>query len=55
MNENELKKCPFCGGKAEVRHTKNKSYIVCFICGCRTKPLPTVREAIRFWNQRSDE
>ena len=35
----ELEKCPFCGGKAEIKKGQDiyDTYIVCIACGCRTE------------------
>ena len=60
MNE-ELKKCPFCGGKSELKihlfHKLPSSYgVVCRSCGSETWQLfPTEEEAIESWNRRVQE
>lgn len=51
----ELKPCPFCGGRAEVRHNKDGfSYVVCPAdgCYCRTDGHLNDEAAIQSWNRR---
>lgn len=51
----KLKRCPFCGKKAELRHTKDGfSYVVCANdgCYCRTDGCLNDTEAIKMWNRR---
>ena len=61
---NELKPCPFCGGKALLSHDHTglgTSYVRCEKCG-----LESIRfyksfdhasddEAAEFWNRRADD
>ena len=60
-----LKKCPFCGGKAQIIERANYSYLTGketprFIAQCAemkcigrvTKRYRTVEEAIAAWNRR---
>lgn len=58
--QNELKPCPFCGGKAIILQTDtsyrySKYFATCNSCGaemprvCRTR-----EEAIEVWNRRVD-
>jgi Lar family restriction alleviation protein len=62
----KIKNCPFCGGKAEVRHTPCAvgplgSYVRCKDCGAKIDPIVTKPglcsddEAIKRWNERADE
>lgn len=62
----EIKKCPFCGGEAELQHGafiggKTTSYVMCLKCRAGSEPVVTVSslcsddEAIKKWNQRADE
>lgn len=59
----ELKKCPFCGGKAEMIYTKSiESWTVeCALdkgeCNVipGTRPFDTKEEAIAAWNRRVEE
>lgn len=64
----DLKNCPFCGGKAEIRYTgdgagpygytsnilmKNKpGYVMCKKCYCRTEVYTDVAYAMKKWNRR---
>jgi Lar family restriction alleviation protein len=59
----ELKRCPFCGGEAEViKATDELIEIECTYCGCSTgkyyagymKKTPGVKQAIDAWNNRAD-
>lgn len=60
MND-ELKKCPFCGGEAELSHTYEAgkfSFVICVQCGVRIRLIPisyeysSDKEAIKAWNER---
>lgn len=52
MNNEKLKPCPFCGGKAVV-HTLGTGYIVeCLKCDVTTAYEDTKAEAIAAWNRR---
>ena len=56
MTEN-LKSCPFCGGKP---HFENEGsdygfYAVCSRCGCWTGALRTKDESLKRWNNRPIE
>ena len=61
----ELKKCPFCGGKANLsvdteatRDTENRLWAYQITCGkcCSTTGLCwSVEMAIRAWNRRVEE
>ena len=49
----ELRKCPFCGGEAEMFFdVPYASYVECLKCGSRTKICYTKAEAIAAWNRR---
>lgn len=66
MNE-ELKPCPFCGGKAETHSCgtfENEKLAVifdgrvgvhCSVCHVATTPYENEEEAIEAWNRRSDD
>lgn len=50
-NMAELKKCPFCGGEAEiVEYTI--FWVTCKECAAETKDFDTKEEAIEAWNRR---
>lgn len=56
-------KCPFCGGKAEVRESISDAHVVCNDCGCRTGLVyfgaddaanaAKINEAVAVWNNRA--
>lgn len=51
----KLKRCPFCGRKADLRYTSEDfSYIVCANDGCyvRTDGHLNEESAIKSWNRR---
>lgn len=57
----KLKKCPFCGGAAELYHGfcgENQSYVICTVCHASTKPVYVSPEyasdekAADVWNRR---
>ncbi len=53
-----LKKCPFCGRRAELRYDKDGfSYILCANDGCyaRTDGCLNEYEAARCWNRRAND
>ena len=60
----ELRKCPFCGGEADVSESMVSGYglsgynynyeVFCVICGCRTRFFYNSEfEAIAAWNRRT--
>ena len=50
----ELKRCPFCGGKAELRaYTGTLQFVQCVGCLSSTTAFPTDEEAIEAWNKRN--
>ena len=57
----ELKKCPFCGGKAELKlmHGFRREVIAAFVycteCGASMLSYALVRTAIEAWNRRVEE
>lgn len=62
----QLKPCPFCGGKARIRKTKGTRYFVgCSECGARSidfdelpwhdTPFIAQGHAIEAWNRRAYE
>lgn len=55
----QLRRCPFCGGRAELHYIEqaNRPYICCDeVDKCRVHPstdtCDTVEEAIKIWNTR---
>lgn len=61
----ELKPCPFCGGKAELKKREygdntGFAYVLCKDCGNKTQEfdksldLCAVDEAIKSWNRRAN-
>ena len=54
MSEIEkLKRCPFCGGQAEVREfTATLIFVQCKSCLAGTTAFPTADEAVIVWNKR---
>ena len=54
---NELKPCPFCGGKAEIVSMgvdRQVSVVLCEECGGGTMLKETEAEAIDAWNRRAE-
>lgn len=59
---NELKPCPFCGGKAKLTHEADiSSFVICTIC--RTSGNHFIKkfdrssddEAVAWWNMRAND
>ena len=56
----ELKKCPFCGGEAELEYTESYSshryyFVQCTECGCKSDDFeddPGMKKAVAAWNNR---
>lgn len=60
MNREDLKKCPFCGGEAEIRDIGSDGAVVrCRVCGSGTSvvqahPVSVARVLARdVWNKRA--
>lgn len=51
----ELKSCPFCGGKAALHRPSIAVYAICSRCGISTSYIYPPEEAVRRWNNRSAE
>ena len=61
---NELKPCPFCGGKALLSHDyegTGASYVRCQKCGLesirfiRSFEIASDDRAVEYWNRRADD
>ena len=56
---NELKPCPFCGGKAEYRPAGGLSdaygYVRCENLCCEQHWYSKEKEAIEAWNRRAED
>ena len=62
MNELKLKKCPFCGRKAQLRIVGDMKHLLMYVCknkDCSDTPLrgcdarSTERDARKIWNKRT--
>lgn len=52
----QLKLCPFCGGKAEIIETIFYDYkVACEECGASIPHCDSEEMAIKAWNRRKDE
>ena len=49
---NELKKCPFCGGEAELEWEGDSYVISCKECNAEMAFEPTRESAVEAWNRR---
>lgn len=55
---NELKPCPFCGGKANIDYGNGIYeifYVFCEKCKTRNPNRLTREEAIKLWNRRTTD
>ena len=50
--EEQLKPCPFCGGKAEGPNLYDGYAVSCADCGCRGEEVVYLEKAIAVWNRR---
>ena len=54
----DLKKCPFCGGKAELEKMGWPHHVYCTNCGARVTSTKYAEdgesEAVKKWNRRAD-
>ena len=57
MAEVDLKRCPFCGGEAEVTLFLGNYIVACKGCPGSTFPCKgmTEEEAVEAWNRRADD
>lgn len=58
----KLKRCPFCGGQANLYtirsnliYPKNIYYVYCCLCDIQTKDYEDKEKAIKAWNKRTKE
>lgn len=58
MSENELKSCPFCGGKAETFYWQGyindecHSNLTCTTCGAGFHDILSEENTFKMWNKR---
>ena len=50
----KLKRCPFCGGHADVEQGAVFYRVRCDKCGAHTRYCRTRADAIDLWEQRAD-
>lgn len=61
MEENRIRRCPFCNGKAALhtamgfRNELISGYIKCEKCGASSATFSTIEGAIEAWNMRCDD
>lgn len=50
---NEVKSCPFCGGKVKIKYFYPENYrIVCTRCSIFSGEFNTQEKALKYWNTR---
>lgn len=54
MAEVELKRCPFCGGEADIYSVGEDCHVMCDTCRCRTPSFLEDKYAIEAWNRRAE-
>lgn len=59
MNVQEIKPCPFCGGRADIRYSINRALIECTNRKCKIQPstwlhveTDSVDKLVKIWNTR---
>lgn len=62
MNVQDIKPCPFCGGRADIRYSINRALIECTNHKCKIQPstwlhveTDSVDELVKIWNTRKFE
>ena len=55
MTETNLKRCPFCGGTANLAKGLIEFWTYCPHCGAKTEFYETKQEAVSAWNTRQIE
>ena len=50
----ELRRCPFCGGEAEIKNDlgQDSIYVSCKYCHCNSSLFENKEKAIEAWNRR---
>lgn len=60
-DDGTFKRCPFCGGEADLRIydppfvSQMYCYVACTNCGAMTHPCLYKERAIGMWNRRQDK
>ena len=59
MSIQEIKPCPFCGGRADLRYSINRALIECTNPKCKIQPSTWLRvetdsvdKLVKIWNTR---
>ena len=59
MSVQEIKPCPFCGGRADIRYSINRALIECTNRKCKIQPstwlhvdTDSVDKLVKIWNTR---
>ena len=55
MTNEELKRCPFCGGTANIAKGRIEFWAYCPHCGAQIELCETKQEAVKAWNTRTIE
>ena len=57
VEQQELKRCPFCGGEAEVwvSDVTDRAIVYCTVCDAQISIRQNEQEAIEAWNKRVGE
>lgn len=58
MKEKQLKRCPFCGGPAEMFFKDwpyAKTAVRCAKCMVETKGFGSAEDAVEAWNKRTEK
>ncbi len=52
----QIKRCPFCGGRAVKRMGSDSRYkVTCTRCFCSTPTFDSQNKALLAWNRRHDD
>ena len=59
----EIKKCPFCNGRAEIKSFTMRKfiksitgyYVTCTVCKNRTSVQLSIKDTAERWNRRKNE